>query len=130
MKGTKKEGTKRLASVPKLGAVVVTALALSATVAGKATAAPNAPADTRVDDAQIVQRVRSFERGEVQAADAVKGKFSSPMFWQFAQRMSADHASLEQKFRTLTAESRQSGETRRGADLDLQKLTATICGAS
>ncbi len=117
------ERMKMLVSVPKFGALVVVAFALSTALTGKAIAASNTPPDGPVDDAQIVHRVLEFDRGEVQTADAVKGRLASAIFWQFAQRMSADHATVDEKFRSLTAGSRQSGDDRHGADIDLQKLT-------
>ncbi len=61
-----------------------------------------------LNDTQIVQYVLGVDKAEMQAANAAKGRLS-PVTWQLAQRMSVDHAALDQNFRSLnpsTAEGR------------------------
>ncbi len=113
---------RNTARTSRLGVFVLATLALAA---GRARAAPNTPAGGPLDDGQVVHRVLAFNRAEVQTADAVKGKVSSPPVWQLAQRMAVDHAAIDQKFKGLApAKQQSSGDgTGDGADgADLSKL--------
>ena len=71
-------------------------------------AAPGTPAAGSLDDAQIAQRVLAFGRAEVQTANAVKARLSTPPVWQLAQRLSVDDATLDQRFAPLAAANQQS----------------------
>src|ERR1700694_152940 len=90
-----------------LGTMLVATFVLAVGAAGRVMAAQSAAAGS-LDDAQIAQRVLAFGRAEVQTANAVKTKLSSPPVWQLAQRMSVDDAALDQKFATLAAANQRS----------------------
>jgi len=95
--------------ISSLGRLVVATVVLTAGAAGRAMAAPNAPAAGPLDDSQIVHRVVAFNRVEVQTADAVKGRLPSPAVWQLAQRLTLDDAFFDQTFETLAGAQQQSG---------------------
>ena len=95
--------------ISSLGRLVVATVVLTAGAAGRAMAAPNAPAAGPLDDSQIVHRVVAFNRVEVQTADAVKGRLPSPPVWQLAQRMTVDDTNFDQKFEALAAAQQRSG---------------------
>ena len=117
---------KNTVPISKLGTLVFVTFALVAGGAGRAKAASNTPAVGPLDDPQIAQRVLALNRAEERTADAVKGKLSSPAVWQLAQRMSVDHAVLDQKFRSLGAAKQSStGDATAGdaSDVDLSKLS-------
>lgn len=79
--------------ISRLGALVVATIALTG-AAGRALAAPSRMPAAPLDDAQIAGRVLAFNRAEVQTADAVKGKLSTPPVWQLAQRVSVDDSAI------------------------------------
>jgi predicted outer membrane protein len=85
-----------------LGTMLGAALVFAVGAAGGVMAAPSTPAAGSLEDARIAQRVLAFARAEVQTANAVKARLSSPGVWQLAQRMSVDDAALEQKFGTFS----------------------------
>ena len=91
--------------ISRLGALVLSTFVLGA---GEAMAGPNTPAGNPLDDGEIAHRVLALNRAEVQTADAVKGRVSSPPVWQLAQRMAVDHAALDQKFKGLAPAKQQS----------------------
>jgi putative membrane protein len=114
--------------IARPGTLVVATLVLTIGAAGRAIAAPNAPAAGPLDDAQIVDRVLAFERAEVRTADVVKGKLFSAPEWQLAQRMTVDDTALEQKFGPLAAAKQQQPGNDGAADgqadgVDLSKLS-------
>jgi len=74
--------------MPMLGAACVATLALAAR------GASSAP----LHDAEIVERVLTFARGEKQLADTVKGILSSPGPWGLALRLSVDYGDLDRGF--------------------------------
>ncbi|HXN81594.1 MAG TPA: DUF4142 domain-containing protein [Myxococcales bacterium] len=91
-----------------LGTMPVATFVLAVGAAGRLMAAPGTPAAGSLDDAQIAQRVLAFGRAEVQTANAVKARLSTPPVWQLAQRLSVDDATLDQRFATLAAANQQS----------------------
>jgi putative membrane protein len=54
-----------------------------------------------LNDAQIAGHVLAFNRAEVQTAQAVKGKLSTPPVWQLAQRVSVDDSAIDQQLGAL-----------------------------
>jgi predicted outer membrane protein len=93
--------------ISRLGALVVATFALTG-AAGRALAAPSTMAAAPLDDAQIAGRVLAFNRAEVQTADAVKGKLSTPPVWQLAQRVSVDDSAIDQRIDALAKQSSPS----------------------
>jgi len=116
--------TRKTRSISKFGTIALAAFALSLWTAGKAWADPSAPAAGKPDDAQVVQRILNLNRSEQRTADAVKGRLSSLLAWQLAQRMTVDHAALDRKFGDL-APAKQPASTadRDAAGVDLAKLS-------
>src|SRR5712691_4233165 len=70
-----------------------------------------------LNDTQIIQYVLGVDKAEMQAANATKGRLSSAT-WQLAQRMSVDHAALDQNFRSLNPSTAEG----RGEPLDPESL--------
>jgi putative membrane protein len=93
--------------ISRLGTLVVATFALTG-AAGRAMAAPSTPPTGSLDDAQIAGRVLAFNRAEVQTADAVKGKLSTPPVWGLAQRMTVDDSAIDEKLGALAGKSQQS----------------------
>jgi putative membrane protein len=94
--------------ISSLGTLVVAAVVLAAGAAGPALAAPNTPAPSPVDDAQIAHRVVAFNRAEVRTAAAIKERIASPPVWQLAQRMTVEDAAFNQRFGSLAVAVLQS----------------------
>jgi putative membrane protein len=94
--------------ISRLGTLVVATFALTG-AAGRAMAAPSTPAAGSLDDAQIADRVLAFNEAEVQTADAVRGKLSTPPVWQLAQRMTVDDSAIDQKLSAFAGKNQQSG---------------------
>ena len=97
--------------MPKLGAACVAFLALAP---GRANSAP-------LHDAEIVERVLMFARGEKQLADTVKGSLSSAGPWNLAQRVSVDYGDVDRGFASVADRERAydgaAGRQVVGADL-------------
>ncbi len=79
-----------------------------------------------LNDTQIIQYVLGVNKVEMQAANATKGRLSSAT-WQLAQRMSVDHAALDQNFRSLTPSTPEGrGEPIEPVDPDSLRDTAKL----
>jgi putative membrane protein len=117
------------ARISRLGALIVATVVLGAGAAGPALAAPNAPAASPLDDAQIAHRVVAFNRAEVKTAASIKERISSPAVWQLAQRMTVEDAAFNQRFGSLAVAVLQSSSDGDGvadgqaADSDLSRLS-------
>ncbi len=98
----------KMIRISRLGTLVVATFALTG-AAGRALAAPSTPQPGSLDDAQIAGRVLAFNQAEVQTADAVRGKLSTPPVWQLAQRMTVDDSAIDQKLSALAGKNQQSG---------------------
>jgi putative membrane protein len=93
--------------ISRLGALVVATFALTG-AAGRALAAPSTMAAGPLNDAQIAGHVLAFNRAEVQTAQAVKGKLSTPPVWQLAQRVSVDDSAIDQQLGALAGPNQSS----------------------
>src|SRR5258708_9932233 len=98
----------KMIRISRLGTLVVATFALTG-AAGRALAAPSTPQPGSLDDAQIAGRVLAFNQAEVQTADAVRGKLSTPPVWQLAQRLTVDDSAIDQKLSALAGKNQQAG---------------------
>src|ERR1700730_2552907 len=106
----------------RLGTLVVATFVLTG-AAGRAMAAPSTQEAGPLDDAQIADRVLAFNRAEVQTADAVKRKLSTPPVWQLAQRMTVDDSAVDRQLGSLAGAGQQSGGDGQAAGADLSSLS-------
>jgi putative membrane protein len=113
--------------ISKIGAFALAVSTLGAGVTGPAMAASTASGQGSLDDAQIARRVLALSRSEERTAEAVRGKLVSPAVWQLAERISVDHAAVDEKFEKFVPADRGTDTAglpdARAERLDLSKLS-------
>jgi putative membrane protein len=101
--------SRRTVRISKLATLAAAAFGLTAGVAARVMAAPQAPqAAGQLDDAEIAGRVLAFDRAEVQTAEAVRPKLTSGPAWQLAQRLSVDNSARERDLEPLASPSQRA----------------------